>query len=416
VELGFRPFIKWPLVVTQTELRRSQRRHSKDIAIDRDDADFALHDKETDMSDFFKPVRFGDLKLANRIVMAPMTRARADLDGTPNASAAEYYRQRASAGLIISEAANVGPMSAAFERAPGLWTEEQTAGWRPIVAGVKAQGGCMVAQLWHSGRAAARGLLGDREPLSPSGINHDLDSLQVWALLQNGAYVRIAATQSRAMTQAEIKCVVEEYRVAAANALEAGFDGVEIHAANGYLPHQFLSAGTNRREDHYGGDATGRSRFLREIIEAVSRVMPLSRVGLRLSPYAAYNNVDDPEPDDTYGHLAAWIETAGLAYVHLADTNAWSGAADLQRILALFKPRYTGALIVNAGISPEHGADILRKGEANAVAFGRLFIANPDLPDRIRRCGPYNPLRHIGLYGGTATGYLDYPSLPSRAS
>jgi 2,4-dienoyl-CoA reductase-like NADH-dependent reductase (Old Yellow Enzyme family) len=166
------------------------------------------------MSDFFKPVRFGDLKLANRIVMAPMTRARADLDGTPNASAAEYYRQRASAGLIISEAANVGPMSAAFERAPGLWTEEQTAGWRPIVAGVKAQGGCMVAQLWHSGRAAARGLLGDREPLSPSGINHDLDSLQVWALLQNGAYVRIAATQSRAMTQAEIKCVVEEYRVA----------------------------------------------------------------------------------------------------------------------------------------------------------------------------------------------------------
>lgn len=364
------------------------------------------------MSELFSPVRLGDLHLSNRIVMAPMTRARAADDGIPNASAAEYYRQRAGAGLIITEAINVGPLSAAFERAPGLWTPEQSAAWQAIVSSAKAGGGCMVAQLWHAGRAGARGILAGREPLSPSGVNHDLGELQVWGLLQNGAYVRINATHSRAMTHADITHAIDEYRIAAANARDAGFDGVEIHAGNGYLPHQFLSPGTNQRTDEYGGDATGRARFLREILAAVGQVVPLTRVGIRLSPYADYNNVADPDPDETYASLATWLNGAGLAYVHLADTNAWTGAPDLARLLALFKPRYTGPLIVNAGLSPEHVAALVAEGSTDAVAFGRLFIANPDLPERMRQGGPYNDLRHVGLYGGSAVGYTDYPFLP----
>jgi NADPH2 dehydrogenase/N-ethylmaleimide reductase len=363
------------------------------------------------MASLFHPMTLGDLDLANRIVMAPMTRSRADERGVINPSASEYYAARASAGLIITEGVNVGPMSRAFDRTPGLWTDEQTEGWKAVVDRIHDKGGRVVAQLWHAGRASARGLLSNTQPLSPSGVNNDLDRLQVWALLANGAYVRIAATSSRAMTPAEIQGVVSEFRLAAANAVCAGFDGVEIHGANGYLIHQFLSPTTNLRTDDYGGSAERRSRLLLEIVSAISDVMPRSRIGLRLSPFADYNSVRDPKPEDTYGQLAHWLGTAGLAYLHLADTNAWTGAPDYERMLPIFRGHYRGPLIVNAGISPERAAGIVDSGEADAVAFGRLFLANPDLPARIRVGGPYSSPQPFGIYGGSDSGYLDYPTL-----
>ncbi|MEH2488513.1 alkene reductase [Bradyrhizobium sp. AZCC 2230] len=365
------------------------------------------------MADLFESTALGDIGLANRTVMAPMTRSRADERGVINSSASEYYGSRASAGLIITEGINVGPKSNAFDRAPGLWTDEQTEAWKTVVGRVHEEGGRIVAQLWHGGRASARGLLSDEQPLSPSGVNDDLDRLQVWALLANGAYVRIAATPSRAMTVREIQDAVNEFGVAAANAARAGFDGVEIHGANGYLVHQFLSPTINLRTDDYGGSVEGRSRLLVEIVAAIAEAIARSRIGLRLSPFADYNSTRDPNPEDTYGGLAEWLRTAGLAYLHLADTNAWTGAPDFGRMLPIFRDIYRGPLIVNAGITPERAVEIVSSGEADAVAFGRLFLANPDLPARIRAGGPYNPPQPFGFYGGSDLGYLDYPSLNS---
>ncbi|WP_426410029.1 alkene reductase [Bradyrhizobium ganzhouense] len=365
------------------------------------------------MNGLFRPTALGDLDLTSRIVMAPMTRSRADEHGVINASAAEYYAARTSAGLIISEGINVGPMSNAFDRAPGLWTDDQTEAWKPIVDRVHKKGGRIVAQLWHAGRASARGLLSDKQPLSPSGVNDDLDRLQVWALLANGAYVRVTATASRAMTLADVHAVLGEFEVAAANAVRAGFDGVEIHGANGYLIHQFLSPTINLRLDEYGGSVDGRLRLLTDIVSAVALSIPRSRIGLRLSPFADYNSPRDPNPADTYGRLAQWLATAGLAYLHLADTNAWTGAPDYERMLPIFREYYSGPLIVNAGISPERAAEIVDSGEADAVAFGRLFLANADLPARILAGGPYNAPKPFGIYGGSDAGYLDYPSLES---
>ncbi|WP_426419729.1 alkene reductase [Bradyrhizobium genosp. A] len=367
------------------------------------------------MAGLFHPTSLGDLDLTNRIVMAPMTRSRADERRVINPSASEYYAARADAGLIISEGINVGPMSNAFDRTSGLWSDAQTEGWRAIVDRVHDKGGRIVAQLWHGGRASARGLLYDKQPLSPSGVNDDLDRLQVWALLANGAYVRVSATTSRAMTLGEIRVAVEEFKLAAANAVRAGFDGVEIHGANGYLIHQFLSPTINQRTDEYGRSVEGRSRLLLEIVAEICDVMPRSRIGLRLSPFADYNSTRDPNPAFTYGRLAHWLQTAGLAYLHLADTNAWTGAPDYERMLPIFREHYRGPLIVNAGITPERAADIVNSGEADAVAFGRLFLANPDLPARIRAGGPYNSPKPFGIYGGSDAGYLDYPSLESVA-
>lgn len=371
---------------------------------------------KTNMAGLFSPIVLGDLELANRIVMAPMTRSRADERNVINRSASEYYAARAGAGLIITEGINVGPMSNAFDRTSGLWTHEQTDAWRAVVTRIHGKGSRVVAQLWHAGRASARGLLSDKQPLSPSGVNDDLDRLQVWALLANGAYVRIAATASRAMTTGEIRAAVDEFRLAASNALRAGFDGVEIHGANGYLVHQFLSPTINRRTDAYGGDNDGRSRLLREIVSAISEVIPRSRIGLRLSPFADYNSTRDPDPADTYGRLALWLQSSGLAYVHLADTNAWTGAPDYEKMLPLFRQHYRGPLIVNAGITPERAAQIVDTGHAEAVAFGRLFLANADLPARVRAGGPYNQPQPFGIYGGSDAGYLDYPILGSAGN
>ncbi len=363
------------------------------------------------MSKLLSPFQLGDITLPNRIVMAPMTRCRAGAGDVPTALNAAYYAQRAGAGLIVTEATNVTAASCAFEHAPGIYSAEQVAGWRPVVEAVHAAGGRIICQLWHCGRVGAAGILNGQQPLAPSAVNDDLGLLQVYGQLGNGHYVRIAATPSRAMTLAEVEEAVRQFRHAAANAWAAGFDGVEVHAANGYLPHQFLSPGTNRRDDRYGGPVENRARFLREIVEAVGEVVPMGRVGVRLSPTAAYNNPMDPDPHETYGHVASMLDGLGVGFVEIADTNAWAGAPDRTELLKMIKPHYHGPVILNGGLSPDLAEQLVALDTISLASFARLFIANPDLPARIAEGGPFNDPRPVGWYGGGAEGYTDYAAL-----
>ncbi|HYZ64252.1 MAG TPA: alkene reductase, partial [Acetobacteraceae bacterium] len=323
------------------------------------------------MASLFDPVRIGDLDLPNRVAMAPMTRSRAGAGDVPTAMNAVYYAQRAEAGLIISEATNVSPNSCAFEKAPGIYSPAQTAGWRVVADAVHKAGGRIFLQLWHCGRVGAAGILGGQPPLSPSGVNDDLEALQVWAELGNGRYVRIAATRSRAMTLEEVRSTVQEYRTGAVHAWAAGCDGVEVHAANGYLPQQFLSPTVNRREDAYGGTLANRARFLREVVEAIGEVVPMSRVGVRISPLAGYNNARDPDPAETYGYVASMLQELGVAYVHIADTDAWVGRPDLPHLLEIVRSHFRQALIANGGLLPSQAAALVNEGSVQMVGFGR---------------------------------------------
>ncbi|MFM0419546.1 alkene reductase [Paraburkholderia aromaticivorans] len=353
------------------------------------------------------------LSLPNRVAMAPMTRSRAPLRGRPTEMMAEYYVQRASAGLIITEATNVSPASAAFDLTPGIITAEQIDGWRHITSQVHAAGGRIFMQLWHGGRVSSFALLGGAAPLSPSGVNDDLEQLQVWAQLHNGQYTKIHATPSRAMSLDEVKLAVDAFRQGAANAIAAGFDGVEVHAANGYLPHQFLSSTTNTRNDRYGGSVANRANFLRDILTEIGSVIPLDQVGVRISPYAHYNNVRDADPDTTYDYVGKMLDEFGVAYVHAADTNGWSGQPDLPRIIERMRRAFSGTLMVNGGISVEHAETLIREGQADLVAFARAYIANPDLVERIAAHAPLAAPKPTGWYAGDAAGYIDYPFHPS---
>lgn len=362
-------------------------------------------------NELLEPVQLGSLVLGNRIIMAPLTRARCGTAGIPGQLNALYYAQRASAGLIITEATNVSPMSAAFENAPGIYTPGQVDGWRRVAESVHAHGGKIFMQLWHGGRVSSYALLGGEAPLSPSAVNDDLGSLQVYGALQNGYYTRLAASPSRAMESDEIYAAIKQFRTGAANALKAGLDGVEIHAANGYLVQQFLSPHVNRRHDEFGGSIENRARFLRLVIEGILEVCPPGRVGVRISPYALYNNATDPYASDTYAYVIQMLHEYGIAYIHAADTNAWGGVSDRERLLALVNAHFRGLIIANAGITPSIGARLIAEGAAGAVAFGRPFVANPDLVARIAAGGPFNVPDPFTFYGGTEVGFTDYPAL-----
>lgn len=349
------------------------------------------------------------MRLPSRVVMAPMTRSRAPSQGRPTEMMAQYYVQRASAGLIITEATNVSPASAAFELTPGIITAEQIDGWRHITSQVHAAGGRIFMQLWHSGRVSSFALLGGETPLSPSGVNDDLDQLQVWAQLQNGQYTKIHATPSRAMSTDEVNLTIDAFRDGAVNAIAAGFDGVEVHAANGYLLHQFLSSTTNTRDDRYGGSVANRANFLRDVLTEIGSVVSFERVGVRISPYAHYNNVRDADPDGTYDYVGKMLGEFGVAYVHAADTNGWSGQPDLPRIIERMRRAFSGTLMVNGGISVDQAETLIREGQADLVAFARAYIANPDLVERIATRATLAEPKPTGWYGGGAAGYIDYP-------
>ena len=347
--------------------------------------------------------------------MAPLTRSRATPERVPTPMMAEHYVQRASAGLIIAEATNVVPQSNAWECTPGIFTREQIHAWGELVAAVHRAGGRIALQLWHGGRVSAVRAAGAAAPLSPSGVNDNLEAVTVWGRNEDGKFSKLAATPSRAMTLDEVRDTITAFGVAAGAAREAGFDAVQLHAANGYLPHQFLSAYLNRRTDEYGGSPEGRARFALEVVEAMLPHFPRGRVGLRISPFAPFNGAIDPDPLPAYMYLLRELGRRGLGWLELADSNFWSGRFDRDSMLALARPVFGGPIIVNGGIDPSTGDELVRVGTAEAVSFGRLWIANPDLPVRIRAGGPYTikPLTRR-FYGGGPDGYNDYPTLAEQ--
>jgi N-ethylmaleimide reductase len=359
----------------------------------------------------FQPLEWSGLTLPNRVVMAPLTRSRAGQPGdVPTQLMAEYYAQRASAGLIVSEATNISPIAKGYVFTPGIFTAEQIAGWRRVTDAVHARGGRMVLQLWHCGRVSHVSLHGGESPVAPSAVTGE--TCLAFAFDAEGRPARVPASPPRALTLEEIRLTVDDYARAAAHALDAGFDGVEVHAANGYLPHQFLASNVNRRTDAYGGSLEGRCRFLLKVVEAVISVVPKGRVGVRLAPLFTGNDIADADPAETQGHVAAHLARLGIGYLHLADTDVVRQIEPkMDRILAIVQPHYRGLTMLNGAFDGPRAWAALRAGEADLIAFGRPYIANPDLPERLSRGGPFNPPDPETFYGGDARGYTDYPAL-----
>ncbi|RME35864.1 MAG: alkene reductase [Gammaproteobacteria bacterium] len=350
------------------------------------------------------PIDLGPYHLPNRVFMAPLTRNRAP--GTvPNALMAEYYAQRATAGLIISEATPVAAHGHGYPDTPGIHTTEQVAGWRGVTEAVHARGGHMFLQLWHVGRISHPSLQPDGAlPIAPSAIRP-----QGEAVTPEGPRPFVTP---RAVTLEEIPGLIEDYRRGAANALEAGFDGVEVHAANGYLIDQFLRDGTNHRTDRYGGSIENRCRFLLEVVEAVTGVWGPERVGVRLSPLNPFNDMHDSDPRATFTRVVEALDRFGLAYLHVTEWGSDEpGAAGPPFDLQELRRRWGRVYVANGGYDQARAEAAIREGRADAVAFGRLYIANPDLVERFRRGAPLNIPDPATFYGGDAHGYTDYPTL-----
>jgi N-ethylmaleimide reductase len=357
-------------------------------------------------SDLFQPVRLGSYRLANRIVMAPLTRSRAGADGVPSPLMAEYYEQRASAGLIVAEGTNISPQGRGYAFTPGIYSTRQVEAWRVVTQAIHAKGGRVFLQLWHVGRISHPSLQPDGAlPVAPSAICPS-------GLAYTETGFQPIATP-RALETDEIPGIIEQYRHAAQNALAAGFDGVEIHAANGYLIEQFLRDSTNKRSDAYGGPRENRARFLLEVVEAVVGVCGAERVGIRLSPVSPVNDIGpDSDPEATYSYVVQRLNAFGLAYLHIIEGVTQGprdvpGSFDFQILRRLFKGRY----IANNGYDLELALKARRQNLADLIAFGRLYIANPDLVERLRIGAPLNVPDRATFFGGGAAGYTDYPFL-----
>lgn len=355
--------------------------------------------------DLFSPFKLGPLTLPNRIVMAPMTRNRAGPGNVPGPLNATYYAQRSSAGLIVSEATQVSPQGVGYPGTPGIHSAEQIAGWKLVTDAVHAAGGRIFLQLWHVGRISHPSLQpGGALPVAPSAI-----APAGQAMTHEGMKPFVTP---RALETAEIAGIVEDYRRGAMNAREAGFDGVELHGANGYLVDQFLRDGSNRRADRYGGSAESRARFLIEVTQALVGEWGPERVGVRLSPTNPFNSMSDGNPAATFATAVGALDRFGLAYLHIVEPGATDPVpAGETPDIGFFRKLWRGALIGNKGYDLAHAQAALRDGVADLVAFATLFLANPDLPERLRRGGPFNPPDRPTFYGGTAKGYTDYPAL-----
>ncbi|MDY0011906.1 MAG: alkene reductase [Rhodocyclaceae bacterium] len=349
------------------------------------------------MPSLFDPLRLGELELPNRILMAPLTRCRASLGRVPNELMARYYAQRASAGLIISEATSVDPLGVGYPDTPGVWSAEQVAGWRRVTDAVHQAGGRIVLQLWHVGRISDPSHLGGAQPVAPSAI---AATGHVSLLRPERPY-----PTPRALALSEIPAVVAAYRRGAENAQAAGFDGVEIHGANGYLLDQFLQDSTNRRTDDYGGAIENRARLMLEVTDAVISVWGAGRVGMHLAPRGDAHSMGDSDPAATFGHVARELGKRGLAFLcareHLGP----------DRLGPALKAAFGGPYIANEAFTLDSAQAVLAAGEADAVAFGKDFIANPDLPRRLAAGAPLNAWDATTFYGSGAAGYVDYPAL-----
>jgi N-ethylmaleimide reductase len=353
----------------------------------------------------FTPVKLGSLLLANRIAMAPMTRNRAGPGNVPTLLNAAYYAQRASAGLIVTEASQISLRGVGYPATPGIHTPEQVDGWRAVTTAVHANGGRIFLQLWHVGRISHVSMQPNGEPpVAPSSIRPE-----GMAMTYSG---RLPFLPPRALEIDEIPSIVEEYRQAAVNAMSAGFDGVEIHAANGYLIDQFLRDGSNRRTDAYGGSPANRCRFLFEVVDAVAAVWESSRVGVRLSPLNPYNDMRDKDPQALFSFAVEELDRRRVGYLHIVETGSEAAGASQPRLDArYFRPLFRSALVANGGYDLDRTTTVVREGHADIVSFGKLFLANPDLPARLRAGGPYNAPEASTFYGGGERGYADYPSL-----
>jgi N-ethylmaleimide reductase len=365
------------------------------------------------MTSLFDPVQLGSIALANRIVMAPLTRDRADAERVPTALAVEYYRQRASAGLIISEATQVSPMGQGYADTPGIYNAAQVAGWRQVTDAVHAAGGRIVVQLWHVGRISHSSVLPPGEvPVSSTATPSGSRTLVRQA---DGTLGMADCTPPRALRTDELPGVVASYRHAARCAIEAGFDGVQIHSANGYLLEQFLRASINDRTDAYGGDVPGRTRLVCEVMDAIVAEIGADRTGIRVSPVTPSNGAPpDGDAQATYGAVAAHARRLGLAFMEVVE-GATGGAREFHGFdFQALKAEFGGAWIVNNGYTRQMALDVVASGEADAVAFGRPFIGNPDLVRRIREDLPWAGYHRATCYGGGAEGYTDYPLYAGR--
>ncbi len=355
--------------------------------------------------DIFSPFTLGPLTLPNRIVMAPMTRNRAGPGHAPVEMNATYYAQRASAGLIVSEATQVSPQGVGYPGTPGIHSPEQVAGWKLVTDAVHKAKGRIFLQLWHVGRISHPSLQpGGALPVAPSAIAPAGE-----AMTYDGMKPFVTP---RALETAEISGVVEDFRRGARNAKEAGFDGVELHGANGYLIDQFLRDGSNKRSDRYGGSALNRARLLVEVTEAITGEWGADRVGVRLSPTAPFNDMADSHPAATFSAAVDELNRFGLAYLHIVEPIAGDPiAAGATPDIRFFRKIWRGALIGNKGYDLARANAAIRDGAADLVSFAALFLANPDLPERFRRGGPFNPPDRKTFYGGSASGYTDYPAI-----
>jgi N-ethylmaleimide reductase len=354
----------------------------------------------------FQPLTLGAVRLQHRVVMAPLTRMRSRQPGdVPQALNAAYYGQRASAGgLIITEATDISAQARGYPGAPGLYSPEQIEGWRAVTNAVHAKGGVIFAQIWHTGRVSHSSMQpGGSVPVAPSAVPGQGGHMDAQAK-------PVPFETPRALTVPEIQEIVAQFCQAALNARASGFDGVEIHGANGYLIDQFSQDGTNKRTDAYGGPIENRARFLLEVVDAVAAAVGADRVGVRQSPWGSNYGISDSDPEALFGYIARELGKRGLAYLHLVETRPDQASAG-RDVATLIGRQFGGNVILAGGFTGETADAAVASGRAAAVAFGRTFIANPDLPTRLRLGAPLNPYDRSTFYGGDARGYTDYPAL-----
>jgi N-ethylmaleimide reductase len=352
------------------------------------------------MNCLFTPVQVGRYLLSNRIIMAPMTRSRSDDAGVPSDLVTTYYEQRASAGLIITEGVYPTAMGKGYVRTPGIETDDQVAAWKKVTEAVHAKGSRIFMQMMHCGRISHPLLLPDgAQPVAPSAIKPAGQAWTESGLQDFGA--------PRELSIKEIAGIIEDYRLATHRALEAGFDGVELHGASGYLPEQFLSSGSNQRQDEYGGSVANRVRFVLEVLTAMVKEARSDRVGIKISPEMNFNDISDATPQKTYAYLVEQLRGLNLAYLHVA---LFGTTVDYH---ALLRPRFNGAYLIGGGLDRGTAEALLAEGRADATVFGSSFLANPDLTERFRRGAPLNAPDKATFYTRGAKGYTDYPTLNS---
>jgi N-ethylmaleimide reductase len=370
----------------------------------------------TSTEKLFQPIALGPYQLRHRIAMAPLTRSRARAPGNvPTPLNAAYYAQRASAAVIIAEATQVSMQAQGYAWTPGIHSREQIEGWRLVTAAVHAAGGLIFLQMWHVGRISHPSLQPDNMlPVAPSAIQ---PNAQAFIENERGEGENVPCLMPRALTSEEMPYLIKQYERGARNAMEAGFDGVEVHGANGYLIDQFINSSSNQRSDQYGGSIENRARLLLEVVDVISAVWGSERVGVRLSPLGTFNDMGDERPEETFGYIVEKLNDCKLAYLHVINPAA--GAIEKKtapdpaalRMLDLIRKKYRGTLMLCGGFDHDTAEQWLEQGKADLIAFGRKFLANPDLPERFLRRAPLNREDPPTFYGGGPKGYTDYPTL-----